>query len=262
MDYGSVVSDSIAFTREALAGTWITWLILIICGIPLALLNFIIDPNVVTAGGIFHGDLVPWTEVGVLFAASILLSFLIYGYLVRIYRGAAQPPVFDAWISLFIDGIKLMVVCILWFIPALVIFFGALISIALDGKIPVAAGGSFVIVGFLLLFIGFIVFVISMLCSVIGCVRFARMGSIREGLRFSAIIRTIQAIGWGNYLFALVIGVVILLVFKLVGSLLSLIPVAGVVIGLALYPVVQVFFARYVCLIYDQGIPAAPAPVQ
>jgi hypothetical protein len=259
MDYGSVISDSIAFTREALTGTWITWLILIICGIPFALINVIIDPEVITAEGTFIGDLAFWAGLAVLFTAGLLLTFLVFGYIVRIYRKAAQPPVFEAWSSLFVDGIKLMVVCILWLLPAFIILSGALFAIALEGKTTIAPDESFVIIGLLLLFIGLIVFVITMLCSVIGCVRFARMG---EGLRFFAIIRTIQAIGWGNYLFALVIGAVILLVYNLVGILLSLIPVAGVVIGLVLYPVVQVFFARYVSLVYDHGVPAAPAPVQ
>lgn len=262
MDHGSVVSDSVAFTQEALAKKWVTWLILILCGIPIALLNVIIDPEVITAGGTFHWDLVPWTESAVLVIAGLLLIFLVFGYVVRVYRGAAQPPVFSAWGSLFVDGIKLAVISILWLLPAVFILFGALIAIALGGTATVTPGSSFVIAGILLLVLGIVVFVISMLCSAIGCVRFARMGSIREGLRFSAITGTIQTIGWGNYIFALVICAVLLLVYNLVVILLSLVPVAGVVIGLVLYPVAQVFFARYITLIYDSGIPAAPAPVQ
>ncbi len=57
-----------------------------------------------------HWELIPWPRIILLCIAGILLSFVISGYMVRIYRGITSPPVFDTWVSLYIDGIKLAIV--------------------------------------------------------------------------------------------------------------------------------------------------------
>jgi len=260
MDYGSIVSDSIAFTREALTGKWITWLILILCSMPLALIRFIGDPQEIFDGKTIHWELVPWPELIALCLLGFVLSFVIFGYIVRIYRGVTPPPVLDAWGSLFVDGIKLVIVCLLWILPGLVIMGTGLIFLVISfAEIPTAPTPLFS-AGFSLFFIGLIILAISALYSNLGIVRFARTGSIREGFRFSALTRAIQAIGWGNYLFALVICVLLFLVCDLLSVLLQMIPVVGWVIPPVLLPVYQVFFARYLCRVYDHGELPAPVP--
>jgi hypothetical protein len=49
---------------------------------------------------------------------------------------------------------------------------------------------------FLLLLVVFVLFVLVQLFGILGAVRFARMGSIRERIRFSAILATIRTMGW------------------------------------------------------------------
>jgi predicted PurR-regulated permease PerM len=105
------------------------------------------------------------------------------------------------------------------------------------------------------------VLVITCLYAVLGSVRFARTGSMREGLRFSAITGTIQAIGWGAYLLALVIMMVLVILFSLIIAMFALIPYAGWVIQLVLTPIISVFSARYISRVYDHSVPQAPAPV-
>jgi membrane protein required for beta-lactamase induction len=112
----------------------------------------------------------------------------------------------------------------------------------------------------ILLLIGLIILVITLLYAILGAVRFARTGSIREGIRFSAITGTIQAIGWGTYILALVIVMVLVILFSLVISLFGLIPLVGWVIVLVLNPFVQVFMARYISRVYDHNLPPVPAP--
>ena len=260
MDYGAIVSDSIAFTRQALAGKWTTWLIFILCSLPFALINFVVDPKDIVFGGTIHWELVPWTQVIALFIAGLVLSFVLFGYLVRVYRGVTPPPAFDPWGSLFVDGIKLAIVGILWFVPAFLIIAGGILCFILGFHTTGDSLDPMLSAGFLLLLIGGIVFLISCIYSVVGCVRFARTASMREGFRFSAITETIQVIGWGAYLIALVIFFVLILLFSLVVALLALIPLVGWVIRLILYPVVQVFSARYVSRVYDHGVPPVPAP--
>lgn len=261
MDYGSIVSDSIAFTREALTGRWTTWLILILCSMPVALLRFVGNSNEIFDGKTIHWELVPWFQVIAICLAGLVLLFVMFGYIVRIYRGVNPPPVLDAWGSLFMDGIKLAVVCVLWILPGLVIMGTGLVllilSLAGSGVTPTFLPSA----GFSLLLIGLIVIAISALYSNLGIVRFARTGSIREGFRFSALTRTIQTIGWGNYLFALVICVLLFLIFDVISILFQLVPVAGWLFPPVLIPVCQVFLARYLCRVYDHGELPAPAPV-
>jgi uncharacterized membrane protein YidH (DUF202 family) len=259
MDYGAIVSDAAGYAKTALIKNPVTWLVFVICSLPFALFKFVCDPKTIFSGTRINWELIPWTQIFLLCLAGLLLSFIVSGYLVRVYRGTTPPPVFDSWCSLYLDGIKLAIVGFLWFVPALVIFVAAL-AFMFFGIHDSASMGTTMGVGFTLILIGLIVLVITCLYAVLGSVRFARTGSMREGLRFSAITGTIQAIGWGAYILALVIMLVLVILASLVISLFALIPFAGWVIQLVLTPIISVFSARYISRVYDHSVPPAPAP--
>jgi len=262
MDYGALVSEAMEYTRAALMGNPVTWLVLILCSLPFALIRFVCDPKTIITGTHVHWELIPWPQIILLCLAGLILGILISGYIVRIYRGITPPPVFDAWGSLFLDGLKLVIVEILWFIPAMVVFIAAvalLIAGTFSGTVP---GNPMIGAAAILLVIGIILLVITILYSLLGAVRFARTGSIREGIRFSAITGSIQAIGWGTYIIALIIIGVLVILATLVISLFGLIPLVGWVIVLALNPLVQVFNARCISRVYDHSVPPAPAPAE
>jgi hypothetical protein len=269
MDYGAVISESIDYTREALVGRWVRWLIFIVCSVPLALFPFVFDSTKLADGATFHWELVPWDQLAAIFIIGFLLSFILAGYLVRIYRGVTPPPGFDNWGSLYLDGIKIAIVGFIWFIPLILVvaFQIALIFYALTGGIG-GSGGLFLALLLVTLVLEVILFVITICYSIVGNVRFSRTGSIREGLRFSAITETIRTIGWGNYLIALlvmfIIGFVYTLILMFVSAVLSMVPVFGLVIAtiiqLAVMPFYSVFTARYLARVYDHGEPAGAAP--
>jgi hypothetical protein len=259
MDYGALVSEAVKYTKEALVGNWVTWLIFILCSLPLALCKFVVDPTKVFTGTTIHWELIPWPQLIALFLAGLLLSFIVSGYLVRVYRGITPPPKFDSWCSLYLDGIKVAIVGFLWLVPAMIIFVIAL-ACMIFGALGSASVGTMMGAGFTLLLIGLIVLVITCLYAALGTVRFARTGSMREGLRFTAISGTIQAIGWGAYILALVIMMVLVILFSLIIALLALIPYAGWVIQLVLTPIISVFSARYISRVYDHSIPQAAEP--
>lgn len=260
MDYGAVVSDAAGYAKTALIKNPVTWLVFIICSLPFALFRFVCDPKTIFTGTRVHWELIPWTQVILLCLAGVLLSFVLAGYLVRVYRGTTPPPRFDAWVSLYIDGIKLAIVGLVWFIPAFVILISAFIMVVFGAVIRGGSMSSLMSAGFILLLIGLIVLVITAVYAYLGTVRFARTGSMREGLRFSAITGTIQAIGWGTYILALIIMGVLVVLASLVISLLALIPLVGWVIEIVLMPLVQVFSARYISRVYDHGVSPEPAP--
>jgi hypothetical protein len=109
----------------------------------------------------------------------------------------------------------------------------------------------------LLILVEFILFIIVMLFGILGAVRFARTGSIREGIRFSAIFKTIRTMGWLSYFLAVIVFIVVAAIYAIITGILSVIPFIGWVLVLIVAPFFSIFIARYFSLVYDQGEPGA-----
>jgi hypothetical protein len=262
MDLEALVSDSIDYTREALAGQWVTWLVFIICALPMALLQFVFDPtkffDKTTAA--IHWELIPWPEFIGLCIAGFFLSFITAGYMVRVYRGITPPPVFDQWGSLYLDGIKVFIVGLLWFVPAFVVMAVA-VACLIIGIVSNSPSIALVLAALLLLLAAFVIVIIACLYSALGCIRFARTGSIREGIRFSAISETIRTMGWGTYIIALLVLLAVGIIFSIIAGVLSIIPYLGWVIDLVINPLLVIFTARFMSRVYDHGVQQAPVAV-
>jgi hypothetical protein len=216
MDIGKALSESLEYGKDAVWGKWVRWLLLLVCTI------------------IFP---------------------LIMGYELEVYRGKKPAPELENWGKLFIDGLKLFVIQLIYAIPVILvafIFIGTGVIIATSGNpnALMAAAGSF-LAGFLLMLI---VAIIIALVEMIGVVRFARTGSMGEAFNFSAIFGTIGKIGWFDYILAIV--AIFVVVFIIVG-ILSLIPVIGMFIVFVLAPAIAISVARYTSLLYDSVPPAA-----
>ncbi len=259
MDFKAILTESAGYAKEALFGRWTRWLIFVVCSLPMALVPFVMDPKKIFTGTAVHWESVPWGELAIIVLAGILLSFIVGGYIVRIYRGISPAPEFDNWGALYLDGIKLTVVGILWFIPLMAVLALMLGTVFMTGGRGASAGlwTGLVLV---LVAIEIVLAVVTVLYSILGAIRFARTGSIREGIRFAAITGTIRTIGWGRYVLALVILMVVAIAFFAVMSVFSLVPYAGWVVQLVLTPLYSVFSARYISRVYDHGVPQAAAP--
>jgi hypothetical protein len=233
-------------------------MIFIILGLPLALVQFTFDPDKIVdkTTGAFHTELIPWDQLAILIIAGILLGFITAGYIVRVYRGARPAPEFENWAGLFIDGLKLNIVWFLWLLPFLVVMaaVAVMIVITISSETPPSAS-LLVFLGVLLilLLIGFVFALIAALYSFLGSIRFARTGSIREGIRFSKITEMIRTMGWFPYLIALLVMVIVGFAFGLVTSIFSLIPYLGWVLVLIVTPFITILFGRYATLVYEQG---------
>jgi hypothetical protein len=99
-----------------------------------------------------------------------------------------------------------------------------------------------------------------LLFGIIGAVRFARTGSIREGIRLSGILTTIRTMGWSVYIVALLGFVLAAFIYSIITSALSFIPFVGWVLVLIITPVFTIFSARYFSVVYDQGEPRPVVP--
>ena len=215
MDLGTMLGDSFEYTKDALVGKWMRWLILLI--------GTIIFP-------------------------------IILGYTLRVYRGERTPPDPQDWIAVFIDGLKLFIVELIWAIPVIIVgllFFGGAFAMMASGSDAAAAAG----VGTMLIGIPILLVVtlIVALFAAMGAVRFARTDSFGEAFNISAILAHIGRIGWGTYVLALV---VLMAVFFVISAVLGIIPIIGWLISIVIGPALSIFGARYVTLLYD----SAPAP--
>ena len=213
-----MLGDSLEYTKEGLMGKWVKWLILIIVSI------------------------IP------------IVNFIIYGYVMEIFRGPRAAPDLDDYGRLFIDGLKLFVVGLIYAIPLFIVYaliLGASFTLMGSGSDTAAtAGFGTMMIGFLIVFV---LGIVIALFEVIGAIRLARTDSIGEAFNISAILAHIGRIGWGPYITALVVVLVAIVVVEVV---LSIIPILGWLLLLVLMPAFYIFGARYVTLLYN----SVPAP--
>ena len=241
MDYGNLVEDAFAYTKEGVVSNTRRWLKLIL--------------------------------------AIILIGIPMNGYVMRIYRGAHPAPEVDNWGTLFLDGLKLIVVGLIYAIPILILWivaYGSLLLMALSGNFgqirSSMLGGWAPNIGLVLL-IDILEICIAVIVP-IASIRFARTGSFKEAFNFSAILEIIAKIGWINYIIALVfVGILVAIPIVLIavafiiigglavvasgfnlGVLLAVIAVA-VLLFLILVPLFAVFQARYMTRVYDSAAP-------
>jgi hypothetical protein len=86
----------------------------------------------------------------------------------------------------------------------------------------------------------------------IGTIRFARTGSVREGLAVLEVKKTIDRIGIVHYYIALGVIAVVWLLFAVCLRLVALVPFAGPIISLCLSPVPTVYCFRFMAHFCDE----------
>jgi len=211
-----MVGESFEYSKEAVVGKWNKWVMLII--------------------------------------ATILLGLPLMGYVMKVLRGEKPAPEVEDWGTLFIDGIKYLIVGIIYAIPIIIVevlvlgagFAGVMSG---DSTAAMAAIGAMMI-GLLVILV---LAVIIGLFACIGIVRFARTGSIGEAFNFSAILATISKIGWVPYIIALVVLIVCYVIFGIIMAILMMIPILGFILYLCFISPMAIFVARYVCQLYDSA---------
>jgi hypothetical protein len=163
-------------------------------------------------------------------------------------------PELDDYGRLFVDGLKLFVVALIYAIPLIIVYailFGATFMMMGSGSDAMAAAGvGTLLIGMLIMFV---LAIVIALFELIGVVRFARTDSLGEAFNFSAILAHIGRIGWGPYIVALI---VLMIAIFVVVFVLSIIPIIGWLILFLFSPAISIFAARYITLLYD----SAPAP--
>jgi len=261
MNFEAILNDSVNFTRDMLLGDRTRWVVLILLGLPGALLPLVLGINHMTARSSFHWEQVHWDQVAVLVVLMLLASFFLSGYIVRIYRGGATPPPFDRWAGLFVDGIKLCIVWLIWMLPALIVMLIALVSLfgAVVNGAPASPNLALLGVMLLLMLVALILVLTAVIFGTIGAIRYARTGGVMEGVNYRGILDTIHRIGWWDYIIAGIVLTVIALIFTIITAVLGIVPFIGWALVLIITPVMTVLSARFLSLVYDTGALPAPA---
>ncbi|OPX63995.1 MAG: hypothetical protein A4E34_01747 [Methanoregula sp. PtaU1.Bin006] len=253
MDVGRFVVESAYFTRATLFSKPSRWLVFILLGLPWAALSSLMESRQILDGNIIHWALVPWREAGLLIGAGVLCNLLVWGWIVRLFRKNPLPPEFDRPLSLCLDGIKAHTIPLVWIlVPEILAFIQFTIAGSSTFSIILWPPDPATIQILVLLAVELVLFFYAVQYGLIGMIRFARTGSVREAFAILEIKRTFDRIGFVNYYlgFGVVVLSWLLFTFSLRG--VALVPYAGPVIALCLGPVPVVFCSRFVAHFCDE----------
>jgi hypothetical protein len=232
--------------------------------------EMLIDAWSYTKGGILTNTN-RWMK---LILAVLCLGIPFNGYILRVYRGATPAPDVDDWGTLFVDGLKMFVIGLVYILPlmlVMLIILGVMVLVAVvdtTGVLGIFTG----LLGALFNLLVYVMDFIVMVFLPVAYIRFARTGVFAEAFNFSALRETIEKIGWIRYivavvLIAVIIGVplcivVFVLFFVLLGAAIMfsnaitlLVGIIAVLLILALivFPVIGVFQARYLTRVYEMA---------
>lgn len=174
-----------------------------------------------------------------LFSFLLIPVFLITGYNYRVINTAVHGiingrdplPEFDDIISMFVDGVKVVIVQIAYLIIPVLVFF---IFVFISGQLGDAASGVLMFIGAL---VTFIVMVLSCLMSQMGICHMAyNEGAFTKAFALSEIKEVIDEIGWFKcivtYLGLIIITVVIsLVVTGLIGIVFAVFGISSSILG-------------------------------
>ncbi|EMA04713.1 DUF4013 domain-containing protein [Haloferax denitrificans] len=173
---------------------------------------------------------------GVLGLLSILIvpTFLVIGYLLRVVRatmkGDEQPPVFDDWGDMAIDGVKGFAIAFVYaLVPAIIagVFgFAGIVGAAAGGSDAAGAvGGIVALVGLLLAFVLGLLAAYLIPAALSNYAETDRMGSAFDFGTLRPILTS------GKYATAWLMSFAVLFASSIVVGVLNVIPLLGFVVG-------------------------------
>lgn len=206
-----------------------------------------------------------WIALAILWVVPVL-NLVAAGYLARVFGGENEPPDLDDIGQLFVDGLRLAAVSIVYLIGI------SFIVLLIAGGTLLVVGGmavledpfvDFSILGLVLAFMSIGVFYLLVAIASVAIIAFsliyfmalvraARTRSIGQAFAVGEILEQVREIGWLNYLSVLLLlnfGIS-LLAYATIGFGLLTIGI-GLLLVLPLVPALGIFIARSLSSIYD-----------
>ena len=207
-----------------------------------------------------------WGKVlilGVIMIASILIVpiFIVYGYVFRIIKatlaGLDELPEFDEIGEMFVDGLKLFVVAIVYAIPVWILSW--ILSAALGSGITMSYTTSLDPTMMWGLFLGnIVVAILAVIIGLIEIMAIANMayydGDMGAAFRFSEILDYISRIGWGKYIATYIVIAIIAFIGFLIGMLTMFILIGIILLPLVIAPYIAMFGSRAIALLFIDAV--------
>ena len=206
----------------------------------------------------------------ILSVIGFLFAFLAKGYEFRIVKSSladiTELPEFNAWIDMFITGIKVYVVGIVYLIPVLIIGIFALLSFGPSlGNIvlnPSAVNMDILLNIGILALIAILYAIIIFPILLMAIANMAHNGSkFSTAFKFSAIFNKISNIGLGNLIIWYIVTGIIYLILITMGGFISILLdlinpiVEHVLTMLIITSYIWIYLSRSVALAYKSGNP-------
>lgn len=249
MDIGEIVMDSLKYPISDYTKILLLGVIFVLSSISSFALLFTYDGTVLTVLGL----------------VGMLIGLLGSGYLFRILKasvaGIAELPDFDDLVGMFIDGIKVAIVGIVYAIPAIILIaifaFSMIMSLlsAFSSDPSSAAAGMFLGAGLGILLAMLYMLIIAPIIA-LALAHMASTGELGAAFRFSELVDRISQIGWGDLIIWYIVTGVVYLVLSFVGALIarifgSIYFILGVIVmGLIIYPYIRMYLFRSIALLY------------
>ncbi|MCE5215243.1 MAG: DUF4013 domain-containing protein [Methanobacterium sp.] len=200
-----------------------------------------------------------------IFSVLIIPGFLLLGYVFRIIKSSMEdsnePPQFDEWTSMFVDGLKVFVVFFIYYlIPGILILLGTWAAFLpmltqqgagslVDPSINVGLISGIAVIGIgLLIVVSFII--------PLALANMVYYDQISAAFRFGELFDKLKEIGGVDYF----IWYVVMLVIAVAASYICFFLVFPLFIGiiivpLIIYPYLTMFYSRSTALVYAYGKP-------
>ncbi|WP_458452959.1 DUF4013 domain-containing protein [Methanobrevibacter sp.] len=238
MSLSEIITDSVKYPFNDLTKFFIVGIISLLAGMSNVFTAFDVDSFALVAlGGVI-------SLIFTLILSGYSLSVINYGI-----RRSDEIPDFD-FVKNFIDGIKVLIIEIVYFIiPLLITIVLAFITGAIgQGLDHLAAGLG---VG---LIISFILIVLFSLFEFVALARFAKTEEFGDAFNFSEIFEEIKQIGIVKILALVIISLVIMIIAAIVISLIGLVPFIGIIIAdIIIGAFVTLYFCRAIGLLYAEA---------
>lgn len=172
---------------------------------------------------------------GVLTLFSFLLVpvFLVLGYYGRVLRGAEadreEPPAFDEWGDMFVDGLKLFVINFVYLLIPSIVFavsVGGIVVAAFTGSdaaVASALGGAFL--GFA---VGTILFLVAWYIVPAAMANYARTDRLGSAFAFGELKGVLLS---GDYAIAWLLALGVFVAAGVVVGLLNIVPILGAILA-------------------------------
>ena len=207
--------------------------------------------------------------MGILLFFSFLVIPTIFtnGYMLRImkysFEGSKELPPFNGWLNMFVDGLKVIIVNIIYIsIPAIitaVITITIVMGMLFNGPRP---DFSQLYTTFLsvLLIVGIIIMTVPYLFSLMALPHIVRKDKLDVLLELKNLLNIIRGIGWGKFISAVVLLMVLNIPFVGLGFYLQFLRLGtleilliSAVLNLVIGWYLLAFKGRLLALLYEEG---------